>query len=125
MKTLVDSQSEEDALFLLDQGADPAACFASFGNVLHVACFKLNFHVAERVLAVWKAGLNQKCPKDQNSPLHALAGSFDKSPEVAGKILDLLLFEGADVQQRNLFNHSFVSHSIDLKVEGLLDHLVQ
>lgn len=125
MKTLLDSQSEEDALFLLEFGADPAASSASFGNALHIACFKLYFHVADKILAVWRAGLKQKCSKNQNTPLHALAGSFDKNREVAGQMLNLMLFEGAEVDQRNVFNHTFVSHAINLKVEGLLDHLVQ
>ena len=125
VKTLVNSESEDDAVFLLEHGADPSASFASFGSVLHLTCFKLYLKATASIIAVWKEGLYQKCSKNQNTPLHTLAGSFDKSREVAGKIFDLLLREGADTEQRNLFNHTYLSHSINMRVEGLLDHVVQ
>ena len=125
MKTLVSSSSEQDALFLLEHGADPAASFAPFGNVLHLSCFKLYFQTTEKILSVWKGGLNQKCSKNQNSPLHSLAGSFDKDRNEAGRIFDLLLREGADLSLRNHFNHTFLSHSINMRIEGALDHVVQ
>lgn len=85
---------------MIKENADVNKGGGIFGSPLHIAIVRLKVSIIE-ALVNQKADLDKQ-DSDGNTPLHLIMTIFSKNPDRCSYILDLLVYNGADV---NKFNH--------------------
>ena len=92
-------ENYEAALTLIKGGANVNLGGGIFGSPMHLAIVRLKISIIQNLIDK-QADLNKQ-DSDGNTPLHLIMNIFSKNPEKCKHVLELLYFNGADVNCLN------------------------
>ena len=95
-------ENYEAAQCLIDGDADVNLGGGIFGSPVHLAIVRLKISIIQSLIDK-NADLNKQ-DSDGNTPLHLVMNIYSKNPERCNHILELLVLNGANVNQKN-FDH--------------------
>ena len=115
-------ENYQAALILIEAGVDVNKGGGIFASPLHLAIVRLEISVIEALIHS-KADLNKQ-DSDGNTPLHLVMNIYSKHQEKCAYIMELLVFNGAEVNKINVDKWSPVHTAIRKGQEDALVHLV-